>query len=220
MEQKKLKYLQPNNGTWFYRRSVPTELLEHPYWEGKKFWSTSMNLSTDAPQDAVNDAWNSCNSQFNDIVETIRDRNIHVLNEIDLERRATSLLKMYHLKPGDGDPSFQDVDKYGVKANNHVHFVDAVADNVPPFQDLMEWSKREGYKNLGSPFPQMKSLPNCKLLNVLGYYSPILLQRLSLFSLVSFGRCMNARSNSTCMIAITSTSECDGNASTRWLVMM
>jgi hypothetical protein len=112
-----------------------------------------MNLSTDAPQDAVNDAWNRCHSQFNDIVETIRDRNIHVLNEIDLERRATNLLKMYHLKPGDGDPSFQDVDKYGVKANNHMHFVDAVADNVPPFQDLMEWSKQEGYKNLGEPFP-------------------------------------------------------------------
>ena len=99
-----MKYLQPNNGTWFYRRSVPTELLEHPYWEGKKFWSTSMNLSTDAPQDAVNEAWNRCNSQFNDIVETIRDRNIHVLNEIDMERRATNLLKMYNLKPGDGDP--------------------------------------------------------------------------------------------------------------------
>src|SRR5210317_157564 len=153
MEQKKLKYLQPNNGTWFYRRSVPTELLEHPYWEGKKFWSMPMNLSTDAPQDAVNDAWNKCNSHFNDIVETMRSRNIHVLNEIDMERRATNLLKMYDLKPGDGDPSFQDVDKYGVKANNHMHFVDAVADNVPPFQDLMEWSKREGYKNLGEPFP-------------------------------------------------------------------
>ena len=156
MEQKKLKYLQPNNGTWFYRRSVPTELLEHPYWEGKKFWSTSLNLLTDAPQDAVNDAWNRCNSQFNDIVETIRDRNIHVLNEIDLERRATSLLKMYDLKPGDGDPSLQDVDKYGVKANNHMHFVDAVADNVQPFQDLMEWSKQEGYKDLGRPFPANK----------------------------------------------------------------
>ncbi|MEL0321395.1 MAG: hypothetical protein VXA68_05225, partial [Gammaproteobacteria bacterium] len=153
MEQKKLKYLQPNNGTWFYRRSVPTELLEHPYWEGKKFWSTSMNLSTDAPQDAVNDAWNRCNSQFNDIVETIRDRNIHVLNEIDMERRAINLLKMYNLKPGDGDPSLQDVSKHGVKANNHIHFVDSVADKVPPFQDLMEWSKQEGYKDLDRPFP-------------------------------------------------------------------
>ena len=112
-----------------------------------------MNLSTDAPQDAVNDAWNRCNSQFNDTVETIRNRNIHVLNEIDLERRATNLLKMYHLKPGDGDPSFQDVAKYGVKANNHIHFVDSVADNVPPFQDLMEWGKQEGYKDLGRPFP-------------------------------------------------------------------
>ena len=83
----------------------------------------------------------------------IRDRNIHVLNQIDLERRAANLLKMHNLKPGDGDPNFQDVDKYGVKANNHMHFGDVVADKVPPFQDLMEWSKGEGYKNLGEPFP-------------------------------------------------------------------
>lgn len=60
---------------------------------------------------------------------------------------------MYNLKPGDGDPSFRDVAKYGVKANNHIHFIDSVADNVPPFQDLMEWSKQEGYKDLGRPFP-------------------------------------------------------------------
>ena len=148
-----MKYLQPNNGTWFYRRSVPTELLEHPYWEGKKFWSTSMNLSTDAPQDAVNDAWNRCNSQFNDIVETIRDRNIHVLNEIDLERRATNLLNMYDLKPGDGDPSLQDRKKHGVKADTHASFVHHVAHEIEPFRDLIEWAAHEQYKNQGNPNP-------------------------------------------------------------------
>ena len=148
-----MEYLQPNNGTWFYRRSVPTELLEHPHWEGKKFWSTSLNLSLDAPQAAVNDAWNRCNSQFNDIVETIHDRNIHVLNEIDLERRATNLLKMHNLKLGDGDPSLWGVSKDGVKANSQMHFVDAVADNVPSFKEFTEWKKQENYKDLSKPFP-------------------------------------------------------------------
>jgi len=153
MEQKKLKYLQPNNGTWFYRRSVPSELLEHPYWEGKKFWSTSMNLSTDAPQDTVNDAWNRCNNQFNDMVETIRNRNAHVLSEIDLERRAFNLLKMHGLKPGDGDPSLQDRSKHGIKADAHASFVYHVAHEIEPFRDLIEWSGAEQYKNQGNPNP-------------------------------------------------------------------
>ena len=120
MEQTKLKYLQSNNGTWFYRRSVPTQLKEHPFWSGNTFWSTSMNLPTDAPQNAVNDAWNRCNSQFSGIVETIHSRNSHILSEKDLERRAINLLKMYDLKPGDGDTDFQNVNKHGQnKARNH-----------------------------------------------------------------------------------------------------
>jgi len=153
MEQQKLKYLQANNGTWFYRRSVPKELLEHPYWKGKKFWSTSMNLTTDAPQEVVNEAWNRCNREFNDIVETIRDRNVHILSEIDLERRALNLLKMYNLKAGDGDPDLQDTKKHGIKAEAHASFVYHVADEIEPFRDLDEWRIKEQYFNRNNPNP-------------------------------------------------------------------
>ena len=112
-----------------------------------------MNLPTNAPQEAVNEAWNRCNNQFNDTVEIIRDRNVHILSEKDLERRATNLLKMYNLKPGDGDPSLQDRRKHGVKADAHASFVHHVAHEIEPFRNLIEWGAEEQYKNQGNPNP-------------------------------------------------------------------
>jgi len=156
MEQKKLKYLQANNGTLFYRRSVPTELLEHPHWEGKKFWSTSMSIRTDAPQDTVNDAWNRCNSQFNDTIEIIKNRNIHVLSEIDLERRATNLLKMHNLKPGDGDPALGDIKRVGAeKASLQDSLAVHVASEIEPFRQYQDWNREDRLKRGkdGNPAP-------------------------------------------------------------------
>lgn len=156
-----MKYLQPNNGTWFYRRSVPKDLLEHPHWNGKKFWSTSMNLPTNAPQELVNEAWNRCNSEFNDMVEIIRDRNVHILSEKDLERRALSLLKMHKLKAGDGDPSLRDIKKHGIKAEAHASFVYHVAEEIQPFQDLFEWYAEQQYRHQNNPNPHpITDVPN------------------------------------------------------------
>tara|TARA_R110000744_G_scaffold74520_3_gene148806 strand:- start:973 stop:1578 length:606 start_codon:yes stop_codon:yes gene_type:complete len=69
-DMKKLKYLQDNNGTWFYRRSIPTKLLKQPFWKGKKFWSQSLELGIDSDcYDAVVRAWYKADQDFKRIIK-------------------------------------------------------------------------------------------------------------------------------------------------------
>jgi len=143
--EERLKYTQKNNGIWYYRRKVPLRLKDHPFWNGSAYWSHSLNLKLDAPQHQLNLAWNEANQKFADICSNIESRNIPVLNEIELDKRAIAWLEMHNLKPGDADPELLDEAKHGERATHRRIFIDQIAAEGPAFEDLMEWGKKAHY---------------------------------------------------------------------------
>jgi len=143
--EERLKYTQKNNGIWYYRRKVPLRLKDHPFWNGSSYWSHSLNLKLDAPQHQLNLAWNEANQKFADICSNIESRNILVLNEIELDKRAIAWLEMHNLKPGDADPELLDEAKHGERATHRRIFIDQIAAEGPAFEDLMEWGKKAHY---------------------------------------------------------------------------
>ena len=143
--EERLKYTQKNNGIWYYRRKIPLRLKDHPFWNGSAYWSHSLNLKLDAPQHQLNLAWNEANQKFGDICSNIESRNIPVLNEIELDKRAIGWLEMHNLKPGDADPDLLDENKHGERATLRRIFIDQVVAEGPAFEDLMEWGKKAHY---------------------------------------------------------------------------
>ena len=143
--EERLKYTQKNNGIWYYRRKVPLRLKDHPFWNGSAYWSHSLNLKVDAPQHQLNLAWNEANQKFADICSNIESRNIPVLNEIELDKRAIAWLEMHNLKPGDADPELLDEAKHGERATHRRIFIDQVVAEGPAFEELMEWGKKAHY---------------------------------------------------------------------------
>ena len=73
---------------WYYRRKIPLRLKDHPFWKGSAYWSHSLNLKLDAPQHQLNLAWNEVDQKFAHICANIESRNLSVLNEIELDKRA------------------------------------------------------------------------------------------------------------------------------------
>ena len=143
--EERLKYTQNNNGIWYYRRKVPLRLKDHPFWNGSAYWSHSLNLRLDAPQHQLNLAWNEVDQKFIDICSNIESRNIPVLNEIELDKRAIAWLEMHNLKPGDADPELLDEIKHGERATHRRAFIDQVVAEGPAFEELMEWGKKAHY---------------------------------------------------------------------------
>ena len=143
--EERLKYTQNNNGIWYYRRKVPLRLKDHPFWNGSAYWSHSLNLRLDAPQHQLNLAWNEVDQKFIDICSNIESRNIPVLNEIELDKRAIAWLEMHNLKPGDADPELLDETKHGERATHRRAFIDQVVAEGPAFEELMEWGKKAHY---------------------------------------------------------------------------
>ena len=146
--EERLKYTQKNNGIWYYRRKVPLRLKDHPFWSGSAYWSYSLNLKLDAPQHQLNLAWNEANQKFADICANIESRNIPILNEIELDKRAIAWLEMHNLRPGDADPELLDETKHGMRATSRRMFVEQVAENGSAFDELMEWGKKAHYEAL------------------------------------------------------------------------
>ena len=142
--EERLKYTQKNNGIWYYRRKVPLRLKDHPFWKGSAYWSHSLNLKLDAPQHQLNLAWNEVDQKFADICSNIESRNIPVLNEIELDKRAIAWLEMHNLKPGDADSELLDEKKHGARAISRKLFIEQIGDG-PAFEDLHEWGKKAHY---------------------------------------------------------------------------
>jgi hypothetical protein len=143
--EERLKYTQKNNGIWYYRRKVPLRLKDHPFWNGSAYWSHSLNLKLDVPQHQLNLAWNEADQKFADICSNIESRNIPVLNEIELDKRAINWLEMHNLKPGDADPELLDESTHGERATRRRAFIDQIVTEGPAFEDLMEWGKKAHY---------------------------------------------------------------------------
>lgn len=120
-------------------------LKDHTFWNGSAYWSHSLNLKLDAPQHQLNLAWNEANQKFADICSNIESRNIPVLNEIELDKRAIAWLEMHNLKPGDADPELLDETKHGERATHRQIFIDQVVAEGPAFEELMEWGKKAHY---------------------------------------------------------------------------
>jgi hypothetical protein len=144
--EERLRHTQKNNGTWFYRRKVPVRVKDHPYWRGIPYWSKSLGVKVGGPQHKLNLAWNDAHQEFENIVANIELRNIPVLNEIELDKRAIAWLEMHNLKPGDADPELLDESKHGERATHRRAFIDQVIAEGPAFEELMEWGKKAHYE--------------------------------------------------------------------------
>ena len=98
----KPKYLTPNNGYWVYQRRVPEDVLGHPYWNNKRLWKQPLNLPLDSPTQDVLARWQELHDLFEDALETVRERNPHILQERELRKKAEVHLKMFKLEPSQG----------------------------------------------------------------------------------------------------------------------
>ena len=103
MKSKGLKGLTDNNGYYFYQRSIPKELKDHPFFGGKKKYQKPLGAKIQTLEE-IQKAWLEQHKAFESLVLNLRKANLPLLEARKLTEEATNLLKAHGLKVGQRSP--------------------------------------------------------------------------------------------------------------------
>ncbi|MDP6535312.1 MAG: hypothetical protein QGG02_03070 [Gammaproteobacteria bacterium] len=96
---KGLKGLTEVSGYYFYQRSVPKDIKDHPFFGGKKKYQKPLGAKIQTEEDIYN-AWHEQHKAFEALTQNVRKANIPLLTARKLAEEATNLLKAHGFEVG------------------------------------------------------------------------------------------------------------------------
>ena len=104
MKLKGLKGLTKVNGYYFYQRSVPKDIKDHPVFGGKKKYQKPLGAKIQTEED-IHNTWQEQHKAFESLILNLRKANLPLLNARKLREQATNLLKAHGFEVGQRSPS-------------------------------------------------------------------------------------------------------------------
>ncbi len=99
MKLKGLKGLTKVNGYYFYQRSVPKDIKDHPFFGGKKKYQKPLGAKIQTEED-IHNTWQEQHKAFESLILNLRKANLPLLNARKLREQATNLLKAHGFEVG------------------------------------------------------------------------------------------------------------------------
>ena len=99
----KLKGLVEVNSYLSYQRSVPTDLRDHPTFEGKKLYKKKLGAKL-RTEEEIHKAWLEEHKAFESLIANLRKANLPLIEARELAAEARNLLKAHGLKEGERSP--------------------------------------------------------------------------------------------------------------------
>ena len=99
----KLKGLVEVNGYLSYQRSVPTDLRDHPTFEGRKLYKKRLGAKLQTEEE-IYKAWLEEHKAFESLIANLRKANLPLIEARELAAEARNLLKAHGLKEGERSP--------------------------------------------------------------------------------------------------------------------
>ncbi len=148
-----------NNGSLSFQRRIPKSLINHPYWNGKQFFTKQLGLPENAFYDDVQKARAEALEEFLKLCAALNPKNVGELPDVELMRHGKVLLESMGYQVGQAREEFRDPSKtiHEDAATASQVWFDQEFMNNPIWTDLLDWKNHcklleEQSEERGDPF--------------------------------------------------------------------